>query len=104
VSRTEAVLRLYRAAREFTRRVTGVETLEEAALAYAREMGWAPTPPVPLVVNVRADADAVIAEQRRRIGELKTALRDILSGSDDGVMCTSEPHPDAIARARAVLE
>lgn len=37
-----AVLGLYRAAREFTRRVAGDEALERAALAYARSEGWVP--------------------------------------------------------------
>lgn len=82
MSRTEAVLTLYRAAREFTRRVTGVETLESAALAYARELGWAPAVPLPVVINVRANPDVTIAEQRHRITSLETGLRYAIDSLD----------------------
>lgn len=164
MSRTEAVLRLYRAAREFTRRVTGVETLEEAALAYARELGWLPAKEMhersisqaadhcarkanwflaeaathtaqakvacaerahgasecerelralwetgwlsgahtlPLTINVQADPDAVIAKQRRRIGDLRNALRDLMRDLPEREGA-SDWHA-ALERARMVL-
>lgn len=76
MSRTEAVLRLYRAAREFTRRVTGVETLEEAALAYAREMGWV-SPDSAAWSRACLNADRVTALEAR-CDELANALRAIV--------------------------
>lgn len=101
---SEAFLALYRAARDFTRRAIDGVALEAAALDYARARGWVPASearhvsslrqneriaeleqrlaqraPVPLVVNVQANADATIAEQRKRIAELESAVRTLLA-------------------------
>ncbi len=50
-----------------------------------------------------ATHDAKVAKLERRIAELEAALRGVLSGSDDGVMCTSIPHPGALAHASKIL-
>lgn len=51
---TEAMLALYRAARDFTRRVAGIDGLERAALAYATSLGWAPRSSTEREANLRA--------------------------------------------------
>jgi hypothetical protein len=95
MSRTEAVLRLYRAAREFTRRVTGVETLEDAALAYAREMGWVP-PERAFTLREAFTAQ----ELGGRIHDLETAFRELINDVEPSCELFVAT---AVARAREVL-
>lgn len=102
MSRTEAVLRLYRAAREFTRRVTGVETLEEAALAYAKELGWVEAREMLTVDKPRVVADADLRALHTRISELQSVLRDLLASGDPAPVDTYVSTA-AYERAREVL-
>lgn len=98
----DTVLALYRAAREFTRRVTGVETLERAALDYARARGW--TPPgdyisTPIALTERE----ITANLRTRVSMLESAIRAIAEQQNEG---DGAHHTltDAINNAREVLE
>lgn len=106
----DAVLGLYRAAREFTRRVVGVEALERAALEYARSRGWVEAKdPRASYVSPSAFVDAALATVKslgwyepgvmhaacdrqerldKRITELEGALRAIRDGQPAGYRMT----------------